>query len=70
MNSLANVLAVAKNAKKISVTVMEITEILTLNELEWTIKSVETLVVELFFENHKIVFDCNPYTIGTKYLAL
>jgi len=70
MNSLANILALAKNAKKISVTVMEITEILTLNELEWTFKFVDTLIVELFFEHHKIVCDCNPYTIGTKSLVL
>ncbi len=70
MNSLANILAVAKNAQKIVVTVREITETLTLKELEWTIKFVETLVVELFFEHHKIVFDCNPYTIGTKVLAI
>lgn len=70
MNSLANVLAIAKNAQKIVVTVEEITEILTLKELEWTVKIVETLVVELFFEHHKIVFDCDTNTIETKALAL
>ena len=70
MNSLSNVLEIAKNAQKIVVTVMETTEILTLKELEWTIKIVDTLVVEIFFEHHKIVFDCNPYTIGTKVLAI
>ena len=70
MNSLANVLSLAKNAQKIVVTVMETTEILTLKELEWTLKIVETLTVEIFFEHHKIVFDCNPYTIGTKALVL
>ena len=70
MNSLANILAVAKNAQKIVVTVMETTEILTLKELEWTIKIVETLVVEIFFEHHKIVFACDTNTIGTKVFAL
>jgi hypothetical protein len=70
MNSLANILAVAKNAQKIAVTVKETTEILTLNELECTFKFVDTLIVELFFEYHKIVCDCNPYTIGTKVLVL
>ena len=70
MNSLANILALAKNAKKISVTVKGTTEILTLNELEWTIKIVETLVVEIFFEYHKIVFDCDTNTIKTNALVL
>ena len=70
MNSLSNVLEIAKNAQKIVVTVREITETLTLKELEWTIKFVETLVVELFFEHHKIVFACDTNTIGTKVLAL
>ena len=70
MNSLENVLAVAKNAQKIVVTVRETTEILTLKELEWTLKIVETLVVEIFFEHHKIVFDCDANTIITKVFAL
>ena len=69
MNSLANIRALAKNAQKIVVTVLGTTEILTLKELEWTIKIVETLVVELFFEHHKIVFACDTNTIWTKVLA-
>ena len=69
MNSLSNVLATAKNAQKIVVTVKGTTETLTLKELEWTVKIVETLVVELFFEHHKIVFACDTNTIGTKVFA-
>ena len=70
MNSLSNVLEIAKNAQKIVVTVMGTTEILTSKELEWTIKFVDTLTVELFFEYHKIVFDCDANTIITKVFAL
>ena len=69
MINIQSISNVAKNAQEIKVTARGITEILTLKELEWTLKLVEILIVELTFEHHKIIFDCDTHTIGTRVFA-
>ena len=65
VNSIQNVLNVGEKAQKIKVTVKGITENLTLKELELTVKIINTLIVELSFEHHTIIFYCDTNTIKT-----